>query len=151
MYDRKAELSGALLRILNKFVENQKKPRRYGLEELLYPAEVHLVTLIGNNPGVGVTELALKGGVTKGAISQMAQKLVNKGVITKEQDPTIGTRVIFKLTNKGKVAFYSHQRMHEDIDRELFAFVDSLRPAQFRVLEQFLDLIEQGIDKRSET
>jgi DNA-binding MarR family transcriptional regulator len=118
---------------------------------LLYPSEVHLIALIGSNPEIGVTELALKGGVTKGAISQMAQKLVNKGVITKEQDPTIGTRVIFRLTSKGKVAFYSHQHMHEDVDRELFAFVNSLRPAQFRVLEQFLNLIEQGIDKRSET
>ena len=151
MHDKEAKLSGALLRILNKSVENQKKPRRYGLDELLYPAEVHLITLIGNNPGVGVTELAIKSGVTKGAISQMAQKLVNKGVITKEQDSQVGTRVVFELTSKGKVAFYSHKRMHEDIDRELFAFIDSLQPDHFEVLEQFLDLVEQGINKRSET
>jgi DNA-binding MarR family transcriptional regulator len=151
MNDRKTALGGVLLRILNKFVENQKKPRHYGLEELLYPAEVHLITLIGANPGIGVTELALKGGVTKGAVSQMAQKLVSKGVITKEQDRVVGTRVIFNLTSKGKVAFYSHERMHEEINRELFAFVSSLGPAQFGVLEQFLNLVEQGIDKRSET
>jgi DNA-binding MarR family transcriptional regulator len=151
MCNGKAELGGALLRILNKFVENQKKPRRYGLEELLYPAEVHLIMLIGHNPGVGVTELATEAGVTKGAISQIAQRLVKKGLITKKQNPEIGTRVIFELTNKGKVAYYSHQRMHDEIDRELFAFIDGLRPAHFTVLERFLNLVEQGIDKRSET
>ena len=107
--------------------------------------------LIGNNPEVGVTELAGKGGVTKGAISQIAHKLVNKGLITKYQDPENGRRVIFQLTNKGNVAYYSHQRMHDDVDRELFDYVRKLRPIQFKVLERFLDLIEQGIDKRSET
>lgn len=151
MDDRKAMLGGGLLRILNKYVQNQKKPRYYGLEEMLYPSEVHLVTLVGSNPGLGVTQLALKGGVTKGAVSQMVHRLVNKGIMTKEQDPQSGTRVILKLTNKGKVAFYSHQRMHEDVDRELFAFIRDLRPAQVGVLKQFLDLVERGIDKRSET
>nr|MBN2277262.1 MarR family transcriptional regulator [candidate division Zixibacteria bacterium] len=151
MENRKDKLGEVLLRILNKYVDNQKKPRHYGLEEFLYPAEVHLITLIGPNPGLGVTDLAKRGGVTRGAISQMAQKLVNKGLITKKQDPGSGTRVIFELTNKGKIAFYSHQRMHDDVDRELLAFVESLRPEQFRILVRFLDLFEQGIDKRSET
>jgi DNA-binding MarR family transcriptional regulator len=151
MTDKKAYVGDVLLRIFTKYVENQKTPRHYGLEELLYPAEVHLLTLIGRNPESGVTDLARKGGVTKGAISQMAHRLIDKELITKERDPDMGTRVVFELTNKGKIAFYSHQRMHDEIDRELFAFVDGLRPAHFKTVEQFLELIEQGIDKRSET
>ena len=115
MKDRIEILSETLLRILNKLLENQKRPRYYGLKELLYPAEMHLISLIGDNPGLGVTELAHKGGVTKGAISQIAQKLVKKRLITKMSDPDNGTRVLFELTNKGKVAFYSHERMHEEV------------------------------------
>jgi DNA-binding MarR family transcriptional regulator len=151
MQDREAGVSERLLRVFNKFLENQKRPRRYGLEELLYPAEMHLITLIGSFPEAGVTELARKGGVTKGAVSQTAQKLAQKGLITKEEDPENGTRVIFRLTNKGKVAFYSHERMHEETDRKLFAFLRKLRSAEFKLLVRFLDLLEQGIEKRSET
>jgi DNA-binding MarR family transcriptional regulator len=151
MESRRAELGAILLRIFNKFLENQKLARHYGLEERLYPAEMHLLALIGSRPGAGVTELAELGGVTKGAISQIAQKLVKKRLITKDRDPDNGTRVIFQLTNKGKVAFYSHARMHDEVDRELFDYVEQLKPTQFRTIQRFLTLVEDGIDKRSET
>ncbi len=151
MEDTKKIISETLLRVLNQYLENQKKPRNYGLEELLYPAEVHLIMLAGQNPTAGVTELAQKAGVTKGAVSQMMQKLVKKQLIKKSQDPQNSKRVVLKLTNKGKIAYYSHERMHEEIDRELFVYLKKLRPAELKVLRRFLSLVEQGILERSET
>ena len=151
MNDRKRQFAEILLRVLNKFLENQKRPRRYGLDELLYPAEIHMVMLIGENRGAGVTELATKAGITKGAVSQMANRLANKGLIKKSTDPENNSRVILELTNKGKVAFYSHERFHEETDREFFAYLDGLTPKKMATLERFLGLLEKGIDKRSET
>ena len=151
MNNRKAMISEALIRILNKALANQRKPRQYGLEDMLYPAEVHMVMLIGQYPTSGVTELAAKAGTTKGAVSQMIQRLVNKELIYKTASPSSGRRVILELTNRGKVAFYSHERLHEKSDMDLISFIKSLNLAQVKVLEQFLILVEQGIDKRSET
>jgi DNA-binding MarR family transcriptional regulator len=149
--DRIEKLAEVLVRILNKYVENQKKPRHYGLKELLYPSEIHLIMLIGNNPDQGVTDLARAAGITKGAISQTAQRLADKGIITKERDSVSGTKVVLKLTNKGKIAYYSHQQMHAEVDRELIEFIENLNPSQYRTLHAFLSLVEEGIDKKSET
>jgi DNA-binding MarR family transcriptional regulator len=151
MPDAIAAIAERLLKVLNKFLANQKRPRRYGLPELLYPAEVHLIMLIGKYPGNGVTELASKSGVTKGAVSQMVQRLEQKRLITKSTDPRNRTRIVLELTNKGRVAYYSHERLHEDADRDLFDFLGGLHSAQLNLLERFLELVERGIDKRSET
>lgn len=151
MKESDLDLAETWVRILNKSLANQRQPRRYGLDELLYPAEMHLIMLIAQNPSAGVTELALKGGVTKGAVSQMAHKLEEKGLITKQVDPENATRVIFSLSNKGRVAFYSHERLHEESDAELLDFIGSLKPGQLQTLKCFLQLVEQGIDKRNET
>jgi DNA-binding MarR family transcriptional regulator len=148
MKDRKAEIGEMLLRVFNKFLENQKKPRRYGLEELLYPSEAHLLMLIGRYPDLVVTGLAEKGAVTKGAVSQMVHKLINKGLIKKKPDPINTRKVVLELTSKGKIAYYSHERMHEEMDRELFAFLKRLKPGQLQVVEEFLVHVESGIDKR---
>ena len=148
MEDKKAEIGEMLLRVFNKFMENQKKPRRYGLEEFLYPSEVHLLMLIGRYPDFGVTALAEKGAVTKGAVSQMVHKLVNKGLIKKKPDPENTRKVVLELTSKGKIAYFSHERMHEEMDRELFSFLKKLKPGQLKVIEEFLAHIESGIDKR---
>lgn len=139
------------MRVLNKIIENQKRPRKYGLEELLYQSEIHTIMLIGKNKGLGVTELAAKAGITKGAISQMVNKLETKGLIKKYTNPENNAKVVVELTNKGKVAFFSHERFHEEIDSELYSFLDSLSLNKLAVLEDFFELLEKGIDKRSET
>ena len=151
MEENIAKISEKLVRVLNLYLENQKKPRKYGLEELLYPSEVHLIMMIGQNPSAGVTELARKAGVTKGAISQMIQKLVKKQLIRKSQDPENSKKAVLTLTNKGKIAYYSHERMHEEIDRELFVYLKKLRASELKVLQRFFSLLEAGFIKRSET
>ena len=151
MIDRKQRVSETLVRVLNKYVENQKKPRKYGLEELLYPAEMHMIMLIGNNRESGVMELARKAGITKGAVSQMVKRLENKELITKSADPDNSKRVVLELTSKGKVAYYYHRKLHEDMDGELFTFLDGLNQTKLKALEDFFMLFERGIDKRSET
>ena len=102
------------VRVLNKTIENQKRPRKYGLEELLYQSEIHTIMLIGKNKGLGVTELAAKAGITKGAISQMVNKLETKGLIKKYTNPENNAKVVVELTNKGKVAGESRDLIARD-------------------------------------
>jgi DNA-binding MarR family transcriptional regulator len=151
MNDRLVKVGDSLLRIFNKFLENQRQPRYYGVEEPLYPAEVHLVMLIGHTPNASITELAEAGGVTKGAVSQMVKRLENKGLITRKQGTEDAKRVALELTSKGKIAFYSHERIHEEADAELLNFLKSLGPKQLQTVERFLNLLEKGIDKRNAT
>jgi len=151
MSKREVAIGEQFLRILNKAQEAMRTPRDYGTGELLHSAEIHMVMLVGSNPGAGVTDLAKAGGLTKGAVSQMLEKIEHKGLITRSPDPEDSRRVAIDLTTKGKIAYYAHIQFHEDSDRELYEYVEKLKPEQLDVIEQFLSLIERGIDKRSET
>lgn len=149
---KRVEILGeSLVRIFNKMIENQKIRRKYGLDELLYPAEIHTIMMIGERKNSGVSGLARKAGITKGAVSQMVNRLENKGLIKKYRHPDNSKRVILDLTNKGKVAFFSHKRLHEETDRKLYAYLNMLKEKEITVLEEFLRLLEQGIEKRGET
>ncbi|MCP4584138.1 MAG: MarR family transcriptional regulator [candidate division Zixibacteria bacterium] len=151
MIKRIEKIAGSFVRVLNRMIENHKVPRKYGLDELIYPSEIHTIMIIGGKQGLGVADLAGRLGITKGAVSQMVNRLVDKGFINKSQDPDNGKRVILELTNKGKIAYYSHEKMHEETDKELIKYLKSLKAKELSVIEKFFEHAEQGIEKRNET
>ena len=69
--------------IIYKFVTTYsdyiKKPHDYGTGEIISMVEVHILTIIEENPGITVTEVALGWNRTKGAISQTISKLEKRG------------------------------------------------------------------------
>ncbi len=137
-----------LLRVFNKFARNEKKARHYGMDELLHPSEIHMIMLIGNNPGVHISELARSAGITRGAVSQVAAKLEKKGLIKKMGDPGHSLKMVPELTNKGKVAYYAHEQYHEEIDDELNEYLKRMTDEKITVIEDFLINIEKMADKR---
>lgn len=136
-----------LLRVFNKFNENQKSPRNYGIAELLYPAEIHMVMNIGDHPGIHMAELARIAGVTRGAVSQLVTKLENKGLVVKKTDPQNNLKTLPMLTTKGKIAYYAHEQHHEEINREMYDFFQSLSEDNFAAIEQFLCHLEAMADR----
>ncbi|EFK05222.1 transcriptional regulator, MarR family [delta proteobacterium NaphS2] len=77
------ELREAFIRIVAKYRILEKRPQDYGIGEVLHPSEIHTIEMIGKNPGINVTGLAGRLGVTKGAVSQLIKKLENKGLVSK--------------------------------------------------------------------
>ena len=138
------KISDTLVRIINRYVEAENKPRKYGTEDLLYPSEVHMVMFVGNNEGVGVSELAKIAGVTKGAVSQMLKKLEKRELIQKDEDRANSSRVKIKLTNKGRIVYYAHEMHHEDYDNKLGSFLHNLDDEKIEVIQKFLDHLDQA-------
>ena len=147
MNDKVEILTEAFIRVMNKFMDNQKRPRKYGGDELLYPSEIHTIMMIGNNEGIHVSELARIAGVTKGAVSQIVGKLAKKGLVRKVEDPGNASKILLELTNKGKVAFYSHERMHEEMDAPLFEYLRKLTDKEMQVMLDMLSKLEKMADR----
>lgn len=143
------KLAETFLRIVQKVMENQKRPRHYGLSEKLYPAEIHTVMTIGNHENLHVSWLARYMGVTRGAASQVIVKLEKKGLIEKTVDPENATRILLNLTNKGKVAYYGHEQFHEEMDAPLFNYIDQLSDNQYVFAQEFLQKLEDMVDRMS--
>lgn len=148
MEKRIYKLAQTLVRVINKAVENEKKPRHFGIPELLHASEIHMVMHIGDNPGMHVSELARIAGVTRGAVSQLVSKLEKKGLVTKTEDPENSLKTVPVLTNKGNVAYYAHAQRHEEMDKDLFNFVNQLTDGQFSLVEEFLNHLEKMADRR---
>lgn len=86
----------------------------FGTGKLLHTREIHTIQAIGRFPGVNVTRLAERMGVTKGAVSQTISKLVKKGLVRKRQIFGNKKEVVLELTDMGWVGFKNHEKFHMD-------------------------------------
>ena len=98
------------------------------------PSEIHCIAYIGEDMDSNVTKLAESFDMTRGAISKLTKKLINKGLIESYQRADNKKEVYFKLTSQGKKIY----NIHEDIHRE---FKDRDQPFFNQVTEEQLDVI----------
>ena len=129
----------------------EKTPRRFGTDESLSGTEIHLVELIGDtDERLSVTDLSRLLGITKGAVSQTLKRIENKGLIFKSDDPENLSRVIVKLTSKGKTAYFSHKHWHETMDGGFKEYFMGLNQNRIDFLLEFLDKVEVFIKRARE-
>ncbi|MCC5467376.1 MarR family winged helix-turn-helix transcriptional regulator [Pelosinus baikalensis] len=110
-------------------------------------SELGLMTLIGDFDNIRVTELALKYGATKGAISKMVKKLVQKELVKKSRTQENEKEVLLSLTAMG-MTIYNEKEAHfeklsTDVSKELASLTEEQRISLFNIL----DLVEAHIDE----
>ncbi|MCS1392211.1 MarR family winged helix-turn-helix transcriptional regulator [Lysinibacillus boronitolerans] len=86
-------------------------PRKYGTDDELYMVEAHTINLIGDKIKTNTSELTQLTDKTKGAISQMVDKLVKKGLVLKYKNPANNREVIIELTEKGQQVYEYHKAL----------------------------------------
>jgi len=145
--ERIRRLNETFLRIVNKFRRLEKLPADYGSGHPLFPAEIHTVELIGRNPGIAVTEVAKRQGVTKGAVSQVVKKLDEKGLVRKCKSLDNEKSILLILTERGKLAVEGHQRFHAKNDQEMLTELLGMSEDQLATLERFEELLEKTLDE----
>jgi len=107
----------------------------YGTGVPLYRSEIHTIKAIGDNPGINVTGLADRMGVTKGAVSQTLSKLASKGLVVKKTADDNAKEVLPELTEIGRKGYREHEGYHMkmyDAVREYYG--DRFKPE----LEKFI-------------
>ncbi|MCD6485920.1 MAG: MarR family transcriptional regulator [Syntrophobacterales bacterium] len=132
-------------RIINKFTSIEKKPRDFGTGDLLYPSEIHNIEIIGRNPGINVTNLAKKLGVTKGAVSQTVNKLERKNLVEKFRNSDNEKEVMLKLQKKGEIAFNGHEAFHAKFYSEITDEVDDMTSEQIQFFQSILAKIDKYV------
>ncbi len=153
MLVRSKEESGVsyqLLRVAWLLFDYDKKTHFYGTDKRLFEAEIHLIVAIQENPGFHVAALAQKFGVTKGAVSQLVQKLEKKGMVTKQNDPDNQSKVLLSLTSKGQTAYATHARFHREFDEKVTRLLEEESEEHVRFLKHFLRTMAQEIEAHEE-
>lgn len=133
-------------RIINKYNQKAKKPKTYGTEDLLYPAEVHMIEIIGSYEKITTTKLAQVLAVTKGAVSQTTNKLLNKGLIEKSNSPQKTNEVFITLSKSGKTVFEYHRNIHADMQRNIQEELEKLSEESILAVNKIIQIIDNSID-----
>lgn len=136
-----------LYQLLNIFNAEMKQCRDYGTGHLLYHSEVHLIMAIFNHKDANVSELAQALGITNGAVTQVADKLLEKGLIEKYKlkDDKRGT--YFRLTEQGETVYYGHEKHHDDMQDEAMEYMESLDEDKAEVIITLVDKLIKKIPK----
>jgi DNA-binding MarR family transcriptional regulator len=144
------QLIQGFVRIMNKFNAGEKRPLDYGTDGLLYRSEVHTIEAIGDKPDINVTDLAMYLGVTKGAISQIIDKLIQKSMVNKIMASPGVNEVALSLTGKGLLVHQKHKEHHAEMYQEIAKLMADCSAEQLKFLVDIQDVMEGFLDKRSQ-
>lgn len=140
------EITEQLLRIVTKFTILHSRPYDFGTGTKLFPAEVHTLQCIGDHPGINVTEIAKRQGVTKGAASQMLAKLEAKGMLVKSSPRGNEKEVIPALTEGGRRARDGHVRFHAAMTDQILERTRTIGMGDVRLYKEINTLVERHLD-----
>lgn len=123
----------------NKVSKNNKKPNNYGTDHTLYTAEIHMIETVNNHKNVNASELATIMGITNGAINQITNKLIKKGLIEQYRMKDNKKDVYYQLTAQGEIANITHSNYHKEQYHCMEEYIDKLDPEQINTINKFFD------------
>jgi DNA-binding MarR family transcriptional regulator len=137
-----------IYKFVMKYHDYIKTARDYGTGEIINMVEVHTLTVIEENPGITVTEVALEWNRTKGAVSQIITKLEKRALITRKKEEGNAKNVHLYVTDKGKLL----SKAHKDYDIKELTWADetlrkSYTPEEidvfYKVMQKYTELLDR--------
>jgi len=136
------------MKIIHYFTRIQERADifKYHQEEIfagLNMAEVHCIDQIGSLEYANVTKVANAMSMTRGAISKISKKLLNKQLIESYQKPENNKEIYFCLTASGKLIYDEHKVCHEQAKLRKLKLLSVYSEAEQIVILRFLEDINQ--------
>jgi DNA-binding MarR family transcriptional regulator len=139
MHSENDVVFSAFKRLIHGLTVGRRTPTEYAGYRL-HKAEVHLVEVIGKVPGITVSDIADSMGVTKGAVSQLTSKLMQKGLIEKRHREDNQRVQALHLTGAGLGVFRDHER----VERALVeAVLGELEHCDTKAVARFTAIIDR--------
>ena len=143
---RAIEILDIIVRVVNKAAAIEKEPIDIGHGVLLYASEVHCIDVAGRYPDENVSQIAVRLGVTKGAVSQTAKKLEEKGYLARVNREGDKKTVLLQLTDRGWEAFEWHRMYHESVNHKIAGELAGLNRNDIENLKKILIQLESMLD-----
>jgi DNA-binding MarR family transcriptional regulator len=116
----------------------------YGLGFPLYHSEVHMLEAIKACSGANAGEIARFLGITNGAVSQVAKKLIDKALIETYHSGDNRKEVFFRITPLGNKACAGHQKHHKKMNASLNKYIEQLNERDYKAILAFFDVMIKG-------
>ena len=126
-------------------------PNNFGVNESLTFSEIHAIQAIGNTPENNVRIIADILGVTPSAASQVITRLTKRGLVRKVRGIRNEKEVSLELTKNGRVAYRSHEEIHEQTYARIVGQIGTLsaeeRASMARIFSAFESVYEERIEE----
>ncbi|MDE7276155.1 MAG: MarR family transcriptional regulator [Lachnospiraceae bacterium] len=99
--------------------------REYIKGQKLYLREIHFLLCIGTDKNLTMSEIAHKMNVTQGAATQIAGRLIKKGLIRKDKHPEDKRYTVISLTADGVKAYEEYLEYDSLRNKELTACLNN--------------------------
>lgn len=119
--------AGTIYKFVKTYSDYIKATRDYGTGEPINMVEVHTLTMIEENPGITATEIAIEWNRTKGAASQIVNKLEQRGFIIKKREEGNEKNLHLYVTEKG----VKLSKAHKAYDIEELTWADKVLQQSF--------------------
>ncbi|MEZ2649416.1 MarR family transcriptional regulator [Bacillus wiedmannii] len=143
--NKEEQVMNSFRELYNKMVWLNKDKMEEGLKGFK-SSEVHCIEYIENNADSNVTQLAEAFYVTRGAISRMTKKLINKGLIESYQKSENKKEIYFKLTEQGKEIYKIHEELHNEFQQRDKAVFEQVTEAEFESIINFVEKYSRHLD-----
>lgn len=110
-------------------------------------SEIHCIECIGKNEDSNVTKLAESFYMTRGAISKMTKKLIQKGVIESYQKSDNKKEVYFRLTSQGQEIYKVHEKLHKEFQERDKVVFEHVTEEQFDLMLSFIEKYSKHLDE----
>ncbi|WHH58713.1 MarR family transcriptional regulator [Petroclostridium sp. X23] len=111
----------------------------FGSEDMtFYRGEIHMLKMVGDHPGIFISEMARSFNITRAVVAKTVRKLEERGFLVKREDIEDKKRLCLFLTEQGKRAYVLHDEYHQKFDRPLFAYLEGLKETDLRIIQEFL-------------
>jgi len=131
--------------LYNKMVFLNKFKMEESLKEYK-SSEVHCIDYIGKNVDSNVTKLGESFYMTRGAMSKITKKLMNKGIIESYQKPDNKKEIYFRLTPQGKAIYRIHEELHQEFQDRDKAIFEQVTEEQFDIMFSFVENYSRHLD-----
>jgi DNA-binding MarR family transcriptional regulator len=109
------------------------------VDKHLLLSEIHVIDCIGKNKMPNTTFIAKNMNMTKGAISKITSKLLDKKLIKSNHLEENKKEIYFTLTAQGKVVFDAHEKVHHMANEKIKAIFANYSREELRTINVFLE------------
>ena len=146
MNDADKSIAEQVFRLTSKFIFLEKKIMLRHKDLKLYPSEIHLLDVIDRHREINASDMAIRLGVTKGAVSQTLTRLVNKGVVYRIRDPQHKNELTVHFTELGKEVFEQHRKTRARLAKRFAEYLADVPDEERAVIKRFLKKLEGFFD-----
>lgn len=135
-------LEKELINEFNLFITSYEKlkEQQHKIGELNV-AEIHTVVIIGKSGKLNVSELAKLRSISRSAVTQLTDKLKEKGLIEKVKNKNNRKELMLSLSTKGEVVYREHRSQQKYLEDKIYTVINKYSKKELEILINMLSEI----------